>query len=315
MIITKSAARRLQRETIRLDAKASFALLEFRPRYYKFVWHYHPELELALIIKGRGLRFVGDSIQEFKEGDLCLLGPNLPHTWFSPAIPKSHEQSMVIQFLPECLGEAFLALPESRPIVEMLGRSTRGLQIRGKTRQQVTDLLLQMRRQRVGSLQHLNGFVTILTLLAESRELSPITVADYAPLLSERANQKVNQVLNLIHANMDEIPSQHAMAKLLRFSPQAFSRFFKRCLGKTYVEYVNELRIGRVCRALIETDASITQIAYDAGFNNISNFNEQFRQIKQMTPRDYRRLSLRADRDDGTYAYDPGDAYPILTRE
>jgi AraC-like DNA-binding protein len=303
MIITKSAARRLQYETIPLDAKVSFAVLEFRPRYYKFVWHYHPELELALIMKGRGLRFVGDSIQEFREGDLCLLGPNLPHTWFSPKIPKTHENSMVIQFLPECLGDKFLAIPEARPIVDLLARSTRGLQIQGKTRQQVTEILLQMRKQTPGSLQHLNGFVTILTLLGESRELKPITVANYEPLLSEHANRKVNQVLNLIHSHMDEIPTQEQMAKTLRLSPQAFSRFFKRCLSKTYVEYVNELRVGRVCRALIESDASVTEIAYEAGFNNISNFNEQFRKFKRMTPREYRRLATVGDRDDGTYAY------------
>src|SRR5437773_60598 len=108
--------RRLQRELIPLDAKTSFAFFEFRRPRYDFCWHYHPELELALIVKGNGLRFVGDSIHEFCDSDLVLLGANLPHTWHSPRKPKGRTYSMVIQFLPECLGEEFLKLPEARPL-------------------------------------------------------------------------------------------------------------------------------------------------------------------------------------------------------
>src|SRR5476649_1264478 len=129
MILQKHEGRRLQRELIPLDAKASFAFFEFRRARYDFVWHYHPELELALVVKGEGLRFVGDSIQEFFEGDLVLLGQNLPHTWYSTRTPKHRCYSMVIQFLPECLGAEFLKLPEARAMLNLFDRAQRGLVI------------------------------------------------------------------------------------------------------------------------------------------------------------------------------------------
>ena len=292
MILQKHAGRRLQRELIPLDAKASFAFFEFRRPRYDFVWHYHPELELALVLKGDGLRFVGDSIQEFAEGDLVLLGANLPHTWHSTRKPKYQCYSMVIQFLPECLGAGFLQLPEARALLALFQRAHRGLVIRGKTKLAVTEMLISMTRQPIGSLQHLNAFISIMTLLAASRELSPLTVAGYQPLLSQAAHRRINQVLKAIQENGGEIPGQQELAASLRLSPQAFSRFFKRCIGKTFIQYVTELRIGRVCRELMETDASITAIAYGAGFNNLSNFNEQFRKLKRMTPSEYRRKVL-----------------------
>jgi len=291
MILQRHEGRRLQRELIPLDAKASFAFIDFRRKKYDFVWHYHPELELALVVTGDGLRFVGDSIQEFDDGDLVLLGANLPHTWFSTRKQTRQCYSMVIQFLPACLGRDFLQLPEARPLLRLFARASRGLLIAGRTRQAVTELLLKMARQPVGSLQHLNAFMTIMTLLAASEDLTPLTVAGYHPLLSQSANRRINQVLTQIHNCVEDFPTQQELARTLRLSPQAFSRFFKRCIGKTFIEYINELRISRVCRKLLETTDSVTEIAYSAGFNNLSNFNEHFRRIKKMTPREYRKLA------------------------
>jgi AraC-like DNA-binding protein len=291
MIIRPLIRRRIMLEKVPRDASASFSFLEFKPRYYKFCWHYHPELEVAHIIKGHGIRFVGDSVQNFEEGDLVLLGANLPHSWHTPVIPKHPLHSMVIQFLPNCMGERFFELPEMRKVKDLFEHAKRGLLVQGKTRQLATERLMQMRRERIGSLQHVQGFLYILTLLAESTECEPLAVAGYEPVLNEEANRKINQILSEVNSNVENPPAQSDAARSLRLSPQAFSRFFKRCLGKTYVEYVNELRIGKVCRALLESNGSVTQIAYDAGFNNLSNFNECFRRIKNMTPSQYRRLT------------------------
>jgi AraC-like DNA-binding protein len=291
MIIRPHQRRRVVFEKIPLDASASFAFLEFRPRYYKFCWHYHPEIEIGHVVRGHGIRFVGDSVRDFVDGDLVLLGANLPHTWHTTVIPKRPLHSMVIQFLPECLGERFFELPEMRKVKELFARSKRGLLFKGKTRQLAADRLMQMRRERVGSLQHMQAFLYILTLMAESSECEPLAVAGYEPVLNQEANRKINQILGEVNASVEDPPAQSDAARSLRLSPQAFSRFFKRCLGKTYVEYVNELRIGKVCRSLLESNGSVTQIAYDAGFNNLSNFNECFKRIKKMTPSQYRKLT------------------------
>jgi AraC-like DNA-binding protein len=127
--------------------------------------------------------------------------------------------------------------------------------------------------------------------------LQPISMSAPAASPDGSANQRINQVLTLINQRLPEVPAQSEVAQRVRMSPQAFSRFFKRCLGKTFIEYVNELRIGEVCRALLETEATITGAAYAAGFNNLSNFNEQFRHLKGMTPREYRDLALRKARE------------------
>jgi AraC-like DNA-binding protein len=290
MIISRKI-RDLQLKRIATDAKASFVFHEFNRRCYPFFWHYHPELELAYAIKGRGQRFVGDSIQDFDEGDVVLVGANVPHSWYSRPAARQATCSVVVQFLPDCLGEQFLNAPETRPVRELFARAKRGLVVTGRTRSAIAEILEQMRHEALGSLRHLNAFISILTTLAESNELKPLAVTNVEPVVNRDWNRKINQMLSLINTRIDDLPAQSDVAKQARLSPQAFSRFFKRCLGKTYMQYVNELRIGKVCRALLETDLSVTEAAYGAGFNNLSNFNEQFRKLKSMTPSEYRELA------------------------
>jgi AraC-like DNA-binding protein len=197
---------------------------------------------------------------------------------------------MVIQFLPECLGTEFLNAPEARKIRDLYARARRGLLIRGKARRAISERLLQMLTEPVGSLQHLSGFLWIMSTLAESRELTPMAVSERVALSSDAMGDRVNAVLTLINERLPDVPAQSEVAARLRLSPQAFSRFFRRCLGKSYIQYVNELRIGQVCRALLQSEQSVTAIAYAAGFTNLSNFNEQVRKLKGITPREYRRL-------------------------
>ncbi len=283
--------RRVILETVPVDRDTSFAFREFKWPCYKFNWHYHPELELTLIVRGRGLRFVGDSVQEYREGDLVFLGAGTPHSWSSKPIPGQTVNALVIQFLPDFMGERFLNLPETLPLREFFSRARRGLLIAGKTRAAITEQMLRMRRERTGSLQHICTLLSMLNTLAESSDCTPLAVSAFAPVLNKQASKTVNAVCGLIHAQLDAIPSQAEAARLARLSPAAFSRFFKRCVGRTYVAYANELRIGMACRALMETDKSITAIAYEAGFNNLSNFNRRFLQLKNMTPRQYRALT------------------------
>jgi AraC-like DNA-binding protein len=277
-------------ETIPLQAGSSFACRAFRLAAYPFNWHHHPELELTLILKGRGLRFVGDSVREYREGDLCFLGSNLPHTWHSKPQKGQHVASQVIQFLPAFLGDVFLNLPESQALRELFNRARKGLVVTGKARQAVSEQMGALRKLRPGSLACVCALLNMLNLLAETSECKALAVSDFKPMLNKQAGKTINTVCALINNDLTEIPSQAAAARLARLSPQAFSRFFKRCVGKTYVDYVNELRVGMACRSLLETDKSITAIAYESGFNNLSNFNRRFLDLKKMPPGKYRSL-------------------------
>ena len=292
---------KIRYENVPLDSRASFTLREFQWPEFPFNWHYHPEVELTLIVKGYGLRFVGDSVEEFSAGDLCLLGENTPHTWASAPSAPPGVCSLVVQFTPNNWGQPFWHLPEMRPLQRLFGEAVRGLRINGKTRRMVSELFTKMTEQPPGSWLRLTTLLQMLGALAEA-------AADCLPLASgasqnppnHEANRTLGQILSLIHAKAGQGLTQEQAAKAASRSPQAFSQFFKRLMGKTYVAYVNELKIRNACQALIETDQNITDVAFSVGFNNLSHFNEQFLRLKKMTPRAYRRqVSL------GTVPEDP----------
>lgn len=285
--------RKMRFEDVPVDSAASFTFREFRWPRFPFNWHYHPELELTLIVKGRGLRFAGDSVEAFKNGDLCLIGSHLPHTWASSPQAPAGVCSLVIQFLPEHWGQAFWNLPELRHVRELLARATQGLAVGGRAREAIAEAILGMSQQPVGSWRRLESLVTLLDRLAAGGHYRPLASSTYVPAANPRTDKRLGQILGFVHAHLGRELSQEQAARAVGLSPQAFSRFFKRALGKTFVDYVNELKIRNVCRDLLETDQSITEIAYAAGFNNLSHFNEQFRRLKQMTPREYR-LRIRA---------------------
>jgi len=280
-------------ETITPGANASFVYRVFRQPCFPFQWHHHPELELTMIVRGRGLRFVGDSVQDYAEGDVCLLGAHTPHTWYSQPVKGQSVVSIVIQFSADFLGERFMRLPESRSIIELYERARRGLVLGGSLRRSIAEQMVKMRKQPVGSFTHVCGLMSMLDEISrDAKDAKPLAVSDFEPTLSKQASRTINAVCGMMNARLDEIPTQAKAAEMAGLSPQAFSRFFKRCVGRTYVEYVNHLRIGAACRELMETDRSVTQIAYDAGFNNLSNFNRRFRDVKGMTPREFRRLAI-----------------------
>jgi AraC-like DNA-binding protein len=302
-----SRQRKVHYEDVPIDTRASFTLREFRWPEFPFNWHYHPELELTLIVKGFGLRFVGDSVGEFKAGDLCLVGENTPHTWASAPTAPPSVCSLVIQFTPDNWGEPFWHLPEMRPFQRLFADAVRGLRFSGTTQRVVSDLLTRITEQSPGSWLRFTTFLQMLGALAEG-------AADSVPLASgschhppnHEANRTLGQVLSLIHAQASQGLTQKQAARAAGRSPQAFSQFFKRLMGKTYAAYVNELKIRNACQALIETNQNITDVAFSVGFNNLSHFNEQFRRLKGMTPRAYRRqVSL------GTV---PGDSMPADER-
>lgn len=282
------SARALRYESVPHPNTASFTFREFRWARFPFNWHYHPELELTLIVAGRGLRFVGDSAEEFAPGDLCLLGANTPHCWASHAGAPPGVRSLVLQFRPEAWGEGFLRLPEVARLVELFDRARRGLAVEGATRRTVAGMVHAMTALPAGSLRRLAALLDILERLAVSGDLRPLAaVGSEAPARPE-TNRRLGKILEFIHAHLGPDLSESQVARAVGLSPDAFSQFFRRTLGKPYIRYVNELRVQQACRALIESDQRISEVALAAGFNNLSHFNAQFRRFKETSPRAFR---------------------------
>ena len=253
-------------------------------------WHFHPEHQLTLVLRGRGYRLVGDNITPLATGDLVLVGGNLPHVWHQEENVKNPAhavQAIIVRFHETFLGRPFLETPEMEPVVQLLQRAARGLHVTRRTRDDVAERMVALSRAK--GLGRVAELLAVLDLLARSRELQPIASPGFVPLLDADDQGRMERVCQYIHLHLAEPIEREAVATQAHLSPGAFSRFFKLRTGTTLPQYVNELRVGRACRMLAEDDTKISDIALDCGFENLSNFNRRFLAVTRLTPNRYRR--------------------------
>ncbi len=265
------------------EQQPSFFRVNHKVNYRaEFLWHFHHVYELNLIMKGAGRRFVGDSIKHYQSGDLVLMAPELPHTWHGA---EPHE-SIGLQFSTDFIGEGALDHPDWEHIRALLGRSTRGLDFIGRTRQAVGKQI----RQLVGKkgVERLTGFLHILEALARSHECRPLCSREYVPVLRDDNKRRIDKVCSYISQHYTGRITQPEAARIAGMSVSAFSHFFKTTMGRSFTDYVIELRVGHACKLLIETEDSIAGVAYQSGFNNLANFNRRFADLKQVSPKAYR---------------------------
>lgn len=267
--------------------RASFASYWVRANRFGFHWHYHPELELCYIHRGSGTRLVGDSVRPFADGDLVLLGPNLPHTWISQQYANPAPDNMqvfVVQFLPDLLPESWLKLPEWAGVAALLRQSARGVFVPEGNR--YADQLTQL-DEATGATR----FVQLLALLADlAAEAQPETLASqqYAPVLSHENERRIQTVFSFIHTHFTESLSLAQIADIACMNGASFCRYFKKNTGQTLTDYINDLRINRACQLLLESREPIMSIAQTVGFNSFTHFNQSFTRRKGLLPSEYR---------------------------
>lgn len=278
-------------EKIPVPPGHSFASHQFHSPAFTMPWHFHPECELTLIVCARGTRFVGDNIEHFDDGDLVLLGSNLPHYWWKDAEDRREAHSVVIQFDENFGGVPVLDLPEARNIRALLVRAGLGLAITGPARDEIVSRMFHLIT--LDPWPRLCALMEILGVLAETRTLRKLASAGYAPDLDDRAGQRLTAVCRYVNESFAEPVSHQAAARLAGLSPAAFSRYFRKHMGRTFEAYVNEVRIGNASRRLMDTDRTVAEIAFACGFNNLSNFNRRFLRLKGVSPRQYRTISTR----------------------
>jgi AraC-like DNA-binding protein len=277
-------------ERLPLDAEESFVAKYFDYAYYPTPWHFHPEYELVLVTESTGKRFIGDKISEFEPGDLALIGPHLPHlyrndpVYYEPGSPK-RAKSIVIHFSEQSFGQHFLALPEARSLTALFSRSARGLDILGETNKVVSEKLYR--------LLDLNGLprwmllLEILHLLAESDEyqfISDTTLTGRNELESER----LSMVFEYVMENFREEINIAVVANLVNMAENSFSRYFSLRTRKTFSNFLTDVRISHASKLLIENKMSVANICFNCGFNNLSNFNRQFKKMYKVSPLQYR---------------------------
>ncbi len=255
------------------------------------VWNFHPEIEIHLLRKSSGMAFVGDHIGEFDAGYLTVVGPNLPHDWVTATEPGEviHGRDVVIQFDPDRLRTIGQAVPEFNQLEAFFRRSERGLVYKGATRKAGAEMV-----EKMGGLKgfpRLSLFLELLSLLSSSEEYDVLSSPEFAPKLDAESLDLLQRSLIYIFEHLATDIHIGALAELSGMSESAFSRFFKKNTGNSFTDHVNKLRIWQACKLLSETDMPITDICFEVGYLNISNFNRTFLRQHKMTPSSYRRLT------------------------
>lgn len=275
-------------EKVSVRPNESFAIRKFRTENFFSKLHFHPECELTLIESSHGLRFVGDSIQRFEPGDLVLLGSGLPHYWENPPDWQGEAGSVVVQFLEEMLGEHWLDAPELSGVRRLLGRAQRGVRFSGRA-----SVLVAEKMRRMTTLESMPRMLLLLETLhdlSQMKEAELLASAGYSPVFNVEDQSRLSRVLDYVNGSIAEGVEQREAARRAGLSPAAFSRYFRRKLGHTFGDFVNEVRIGRICRILMdEPERSVAEVAFATGYNNLANFNRQFRRRTGMSPMAYRR--------------------------
>jgi AraC-like DNA-binding protein len=274
----------------------SFSIRHDMAPNFGTLWHYHPELELHYTIQGEGVKFIGDNVSNFSGDDMILLGENLPHTWhckeeyFQPGSGLKTE-ALVLHFHPHCLGKDFMALPEAYLLPHLFERAKKGLKIKGEGKKRIASLLYQMLEARnLERLGHLISILNILTDVSELETIAPAYALHQPSSVKEMA--RLERVFTYVLSNYRKDISLEEVASLANMSVTSFCRYFKSMTHKTFSEFLIEIRISHVCRALVEDKLPTEVICFDCGFNNVSNFYRHFKKVTGMTPFEYKRKYL-----------------------
>jgi len=278
-----------------IELQTSFSIRHNKKPNFGTLWHYHPELELNYIIKGEGVRFVGDNISNFSAGDMVLLGEKLPHTWrckeeYFQNNPNTEVEAIVIHFSPDCLGKDLLQLPEAYLIPKLFEKAKKGMVFHGKTKEQLVKLLHAAVDATM--LDRLIILLSILKVLAESAEFSQIASAHAFYPSNETDIIRLNKVCSYTLTNYKLEISLEEIASISNLSITSFCRYFKLMTKKTFSDFLIEIRISHACRFLIEDRLPTEVLSSECGFNNISNFYRHFKKITGMTPLEYKRKYL-----------------------
>jgi AraC-like DNA-binding protein len=268
-----------------------FVIRNLQEKHFDPVWHAHSEYQLFVVLEGTGTRFIGDSIKAFRPGELIFTGPHLPHLWRSDEAyfeKKSNlsTSGIVIYFNENFLGDHIMEKEEMVMLKKLFTKSMRGLDFYGQKKLQVVKMMQELTQmQGIQSVIHL---LHILDILSFTKEYHYISSRAYDDVFNKNETDRLNQVYEYVLKNFRGKILLEELADLLCMTPTSFSRFFTMKNNKPFSKFVAEIRIKHACKLLTETGDSISQICYECGFNTLSNFNKQFKDIMLKTPTQYK---------------------------
>lgn len=272
-----------------LLSESSFLVKEEHFNSFDIPWHVHPEFELTYIIQGKGKINVGDFVADLKGPELLMLGPNLPHSWYGAQSSEEEvlSKQIVIQFPIDFLGADFFQYPAFRKIGDLLNKSYRGLAFEVSEVQTISGQIREILQ--MDEFERTMALLKVLHYLAERKRYDRLSSIGYSTLLNKSESVRLNAIYQFILDHFKTDLDLNKVASYAHMTPQAFSRYFRERTRKTFISFLNEVRIGCACRMLSQSALSISQICYESGYSNLSNFNRQFKKTKGMTPSQYAR--------------------------
>jgi len=254
------------------------------------IWHYHPELELVCMIKSTGTRFVGDSILPFSEGELVLIGENVPHMWQNDKAYFEKEsvltaESITLHFRKDFAGEGLMDIPEMIQIKGLFERASQGILFGGALKESAKEKMLAIHHAE--GFQRWVGLMQLLHELSEETKYCYLSSKGFQHPKEKNGDSRIDKVYSFTFNNFHRNITLEEVADLANLNPTAFCRFFKKNTKKNYSKFLNEIRIGYACKLLLEEKMNISEIGYESGFNNLSNFNRQFKSSMGLSPTEY----------------------------
>ncbi|MDX1426810.1 MAG: helix-turn-helix domain-containing protein [Salegentibacter mishustinae] len=248
-------------------------------------WHYHPEIELVYVNGGSGKRQIGSHISYYQQGDLILIGSNLPHCGFTDSLTDNDKET-VIQFSPDFLGKNFWELPEMRNIKVLLERAKKGIVFQGEDKIMIGEKIEAL--SSLTNYKRLLGLLDVLNMLENAKDFTLLNAEGFVLDTELEDNNRINVIFNFVKNEFKRNITLEEIANLVSLTVPAFCRYFKKTTGKTFVQFVNEYRLVHAAKLLHQKQISITDVCFESGYNNFSHFNKQFKKFTGKSPSVYR---------------------------
>ena len=275
------------REITPLTSSDCFTIFTRIKSEFDFPLHCHEELELNFIMNAKGAkRVIGDHISEIDDLELVLVGSNLPHVWQTHKCKSTEIREITIQFHKDLFDDKFLRRNQLSFIRNMLEKSAKGIEFSKQTIQQITPrLTILSQKQGFDSVLEL---LSILHDLSISRNMHTLSDATFSNAELSYNSRRIEKAIEYMNQSFQKSITLTEVSKLANMTDVSFSRFFKARTGITFMDSLLEMRLGHASRLLIDTTQSVAEVAYNCGFNNISNFNRLFKKKKGCTPKEFR---------------------------
>ena len=250
-------------------------------------WHHHPEYEIVLILRGRGRRLVGDNVARFSKYDLVFLGPFLPHTWVCDSddddmFGAPQNEAFVIQFNYDFLGDKFFEIPENASLKKFLIESSRGYELYGKTKSMIISILNTMKN--MNDVQRLYSLIDIFEIFGSSKEYYFLASPSSSDKYSSKGGEEMKIAMQYILENFQRKIQVEELLSVTNMSYASFYLSFKKAHQMPFKDYLLHVRVGYACKLLTEKSMNVSEVAYASGFENLANFNRQFKRLKGTTP-------------------------------